>query len=109
MTCASVSATWSKVLWLSLRTTTLHSPPSPLAGPPTRGSSTVCDISQSGYPRIRGRFSPLGEISVQAGVHLLGRRGLRIRLQEVRIRGTIGDFLAQRDDELVQLRLPHPP
>src|ERR1019366_3684926 len=41
---ASVSATWSNVLWSSLRTTTLHGPPSPLPGPPRRGSSTVCDI-----------------------------------------------------------------
>src|SRR3954471_11188782 len=38
---ASVCATWSNVLWSSLRTITRHSPPSPLPGPSTRGSSTV--------------------------------------------------------------------
>src|SRR5215207_4331528 len=34
-------ATWSNVLWSSLRTITRHSPPRPLPGPSTRGSSTV--------------------------------------------------------------------
>src|SRR5919108_5134994 len=38
---ASVWATWSKVLWSSLRTITRHSPPRPLPGPSIRGSSTV--------------------------------------------------------------------
>src|SRR3954447_15787977 len=38
---ASVWATWSDVLWSSLRTITRHSPPRPLPGPSTRGSSTV--------------------------------------------------------------------
>ena len=41
---ASDSATWSKVLKSSFRTTTRQSPPTPLPGPPKRGSSTVCDI-----------------------------------------------------------------
>src|ERR1700730_11043441 len=38
---ANVRATWSNVLWLSLRTITRHEPPRPLPGVPTRGFSTV--------------------------------------------------------------------
>src|SRR5271165_6419711 len=38
---ASVRATWSKVLWSSLRTITFQEPPKPLPGPSMRGSSTV--------------------------------------------------------------------
>ena len=37
----AIGTTWSKVLWSSLRTITRHSPPRPLPGPSTRGSSTV--------------------------------------------------------------------
>src|SRR6201986_213734 len=38
---ASVRATCSTGLWLSLRTIPLQEPPRPLPGPPTRGSSIV--------------------------------------------------------------------
>src|SRR5271167_4152585 len=37
----SVRATWSNVLWSSLRTITFHASPEPLPGGPTRGASTV--------------------------------------------------------------------
>src|SRR3954447_770292 len=53
---ASVSATWSKVLWLSLRTITRQSPPKPEPGPSVRGLSTVVvDIAQhyAGLRRAR--------------------------------------------------------
>jgi hypothetical protein len=36
-----VWATWSKVLWLSLRTITRQFPPRPESGPAVRGRSTV--------------------------------------------------------------------
>src|SRR5918992_1006523 len=41
MTRARVSATWSKVLWLSLRTMTIQLPPRPDPGSALRGLSTV--------------------------------------------------------------------
>ncbi len=49
---ASVRATWSKVLWSSLRTITLHESPMPVPGPPVRGSSMVSLIGhQDKAPR----------------------------------------------------------
>src|ERR1700716_971329 len=50
---ASVRATWSKVLWSSLRTITLQAPPRPLPGPLVRGFSSVWLTPQ----QDRGRFS----------------------------------------------------
>src|SRR5680860_788369 len=44
-TLARVSATWSKVLWLSLRTITRQAPPRPESGPASRGFSIVVDIA----------------------------------------------------------------
>src|ERR1700691_3333829 len=41
---ASVRATWSKVLWSSLRTITRHESPRPLPGDPIRGSSIVWPV-----------------------------------------------------------------
>src|SRR5215217_9420577 len=71
---ASESATWSNVLWSSLRTITRQLSPSPEPGPPVRGSSIVSVIGCSGYPpRLR-------EIPVQAEVELVERRGLEDRV-----------------------------
>src|SRR3954447_8488539 len=67
---ASESATWSKVLWSSLRTITRQLSPSPEPGPPVRGSSIVSVIEGSGYP------PGLGEIPVQAEEELIQRSGL---------------------------------
>src|ERR1039457_752831 len=41
---ARVRATWSKVLWVSLRTITRQDPPRSLPGPPVRGSSIVWPV-----------------------------------------------------------------
>src|SRR4051794_39022282 len=60
---ASVCATWSNVLWSSLRTITRHAPPSPLSGPATRGRSMVC-----GIPLVVARAVP---VAAQTGVLLL--------------------------------------
>src|ERR1700730_4275407 len=56
MNLASVRATWSKVLWSSLRTMTRQEPSIPVPGPPTRGNSMVW----GGIPRQnRGWRTPL--------------------------------------------------
>src|SRR4051794_15756206 len=71
---ASESATWSKVLWSSLRTITRQLSPSPEPGPPVRGSSIVSVIEVSGYPpRLR-------EIPVQPEKELVERGGLEDRV-----------------------------
>src|SRR3954469_1249104 len=70
---ASDCATWSNVLWSSLRTITRQLSPSPEPGPPVRGSSIVSVIACSGYP------PGLREIPVQAEVGLVERRGLEDR------------------------------
>src|SRR3954465_4965034 len=72
---ASESATWSKVLWSSLRTITRQLSPSPEPGPPVRGSSIVSVIECSGYP------PGLREIPVQAEVELVERRRLEDRVR----------------------------
>src|SRR5215211_666278 len=71
---ASESATWSNVLWSSLRTITRQLSPSPEPGPPVRGSSIVSVIGASGYP------PGLGEIPLQAEVELVERGGLEDRV-----------------------------
>src|SRR4051794_28162892 len=60
---ASVSATWSNVLWSSLRTITRQAPPSPLSGPATSGRSMV-----SGISLVVARAIP---VAAQPGVLLL--------------------------------------
>ena len=50
---ASAWATWSKVLWSSLRTMTRQCPPRAPSGPAMRGSSMVCDMAP-GYRPDRG-------------------------------------------------------
>ena len=47
---ASVRATWSKVLWLSLRTMTRQLSSRPVPGPLVRGSSTV-EVIAARIPR----------------------------------------------------------
>src|SRR3954453_16863249 len=71
---ASDCATWSNVLWSSLRTITRQLSPSPEPGPPVRGSSIVSVIEPSGYP------PGLREIPVQAQVELVQRGGLEDRV-----------------------------
>src|SRR3954451_12776080 len=71
---ASDCATWSNVLWSSLRTITRQLSPSPEPGPPVRGSSIVSVIACSGYP------PGLREIPVQAEVELVEGRGLEGRV-----------------------------
>src|SRR3954451_17381277 len=71
---ASDCATWSNVLWSSLRTITRQLSPSPEPGPPVRGSSIVSVIGSSGYP------PGLREIPVQAQVELVQRGGLEDRV-----------------------------
>src|SRR3954466_10731447 len=53
---ARVFATWSKVLWSSLRTITRQGPPSPLSGPAARGRSMVCGIRSSCSGKAPGRL-----------------------------------------------------
>src|SRR3954464_14062587 len=50
---ASVYATWSNVLWSSLRTITRQLPPRPLDGSPVRGSSTV-SLTRASLPAALG-------------------------------------------------------
>src|SRR5579863_9258306 len=54
---ASVRATWSKVLWSSLRTITRHDPSIPVCGPPVFGSSmvSVMDAKNTRRPQQPGR------------------------------------------------------
>src|SRR5215210_7242578 len=71
---ASESATWSKVLWSSLRTITRQLSPSPEPGPPVRGSSIVSVIGASGYLPL------LAAPTVEALVELVERGGLQDRV-----------------------------
>src|SRR5215217_4646069 len=71
---ASVSATWSNVLWSSLRTITRQLSPSPEPGPPVRGSSIVSVIGASGYLPL------LAAPTVQPLVELVERGGLQDRV-----------------------------
>src|SRR3954468_22541835 len=76
---ARVKATWSKVLWSSLRTMTRQAPPSPLSGPAVRGRSMVCDIRRLVVPPPgrRRRSVARGPVARQPGVLLLdGHRRL---------------------------------
>src|SRR3954467_4310090 len=75
---ARVNATWSNVLWSSLRTITRQSPPRSLPGPLTRGSSTVWDMGR-GYPPSGG-LGTLSTPTIQAQVELVRRGGLDQRL-----------------------------
>src|SRR6202167_5407837 len=50
---ARVRATWSKVLWSSLRTITRQAPPRPVPGPPVRGFSSVWLIDVRIKPAAR--------------------------------------------------------
>src|SRR3954469_21279331 len=95
---ASDCATWSKVLWSSLRTITRQLSPSPEPGPPVRGSSVVSLIEPSGYP------PGLREIPVQAEVELVQRGGLEER---VALRAAlVVDASGIRLDEAVEVGLP---
>src|SRR5271168_5607891 len=51
---ASVRATWSKVLWSSLRTITRHPPSIPVCGPPVFGSSMVSVMDAKNTRRPQG-------------------------------------------------------
>src|ERR671922_1541555 len=75
---ASVNATWSNVLWSSLRTITRQSPPRSLPGPWTRGSSTVWDMRR-GYPPSGG-LGTLSAPAIQAQIELVGRSRLEQRI-----------------------------
>src|SRR5215208_4126080 len=69
---ASVCATWSNVLWSSLRTMTRQLPPSSLSGPSGRGSWTVSDT-----PR-RVASSPFVQVAPHAEVEVVRRRRLEV-------------------------------
>ena len=70
ITAASVRATWSKVLWSSLRTITCQLPPRPDPGPPVRGRSSVSvSIASPGSRRRSAIRDPDGD-----GDLLEGRR-----------------------------------
>src|SRR5215211_678688 len=94
---ASESATWSNVLWSSLRTITRQLSPSPEPGPPVRGSSIVSVIGASGYP------PGLGEIPLQAEVELVERGGLEDRVGA--LAGLLVDPLRVGLDEAVDVVL----
>src|SRR3954453_17869532 len=92
---ASVTATWSKVLWSSLRTITRQAPPSPLSGPAVRGRSMVCGI-------------PLGiaaPVPLESQVLLFGRRG---ELHRVALARRARDERAPRVDPRVLLQVARP-
>src|SRR3954452_2015730 len=98
---ASESATWSNVLWSSLRTMTRQLSPSPEPGPPVRGSSIVSVIEGSGYP------PGLGEIPVQAEEELIQRSRLEDGVRDRA--GLLVDALRVRLDEAVDVMLAgHP-
>src|SRR3954447_9562343 len=92
----SVYATWSNVLWSSLRTITRHAPPSPLSGPATRGRSMVC-----GIPLVVAAALP---VAPQPGVLLLDRHRLLDRLHFPRGR----EALAVRGEPRVLIELARP-
>src|SRR5689334_2292009 len=71
MTRARQTATWSNVLWSSLRTMTRQSPPWPVPGPSTRGRSIVC-----GMPSVNTHSVAARPVPVKPQVQLIGRRGL---------------------------------
>src|SRR6186997_2188947 len=94
---ASVKATWSNVLWSSLRTITRQSPPRSLPGPWTRGSSTVWDMVR-GYPPSGG-LRTLSAPAIQTHVELVRRSRLDQRLAV--LAGLGAGLLAERRRELV--------
>src|SRR3954453_8383579 len=55
---ARVAATWSKVLWLSLRTITRQLPPRPEPGPAVRGRSIVPVDMLGRLRRLKGAGNP---------------------------------------------------
>src|SRR3954452_20266731 len=78
---ARVRATWSKVLWSSLRTITRQLPPTPLPGPEVRGRSMVRPvILAEGSPSLwrRGLPGPLAMPALEALVELVGRGRLDV-------------------------------
>src|SRR3954471_20270288 len=87
ITRASVCATWSKVLWSSLRTMTRQAPPRPLPGSPVRGSSMVW-LMRSGYPT----FSL--PVTGKSAVHRVGRD--RLQVSGARALVEVGEDLAHR-------------
>src|SRR3954453_17113917 len=101
MNVARVWATWSNVLWSSLRTITRHLSSNPEPGPWTRGSSTVWLMAR-GYPANAGSPRPLDlvallPIAVQAVPWLLRRNGLQIGVGRLRVK--------RRRDLLADVRL----
>src|SRR5512132_601924 len=87
---ARVFATWSNVLWSSLRTITRHSPPSPLPGSRVRGISTV-SLTLWNLPVL------LAPVAMQPGPQRRGRHGLQERLHDARI-GRAAHLLGDRTD-----------
>src|ERR671927_152677 len=75
---SSVCATWSNVLWSSLRTITRHSPPTPLPGSRVRGSSIVC-------PTLSNLPLSLRPVAIETGPQRGGRHGLQERLGRHRV------------------------
>src|SRR3954465_7081383 len=96
---ARVNATWSNVLWSSLRTITRQSPPRSLPGPWTRGSSTVWDMDR-GYPPSGG-LGTLSAPPIQAHVELVRRGRLDQRLAV--LAGFGAGLIAQRRREGVRV------
>src|SRR5687768_10525255 len=92
----SVRATWSNVLWSSLRTITRQWPPSPVPGPLTRGLSIVSAM-RSGYPRCAGRSAAFVGPAAKAQEEVVGRGGLEDRARVLARAGL--DALADRRDE----------
>src|SRR6185312_5514166 len=117
---ASVCATWSNVLWSSLRTITRQLPPRPVPGPPVRGSSMVWLTART-IARSRPCGLPFGLLApVALEPRPLLRRGHRAghRALVLRARGRggagpqrrrepvrVGDLreLAPRGDRTAQL------
>src|SRR5919198_3335418 len=75
---ASVCATWSNVLWSSLRTITRHSPPTPLPGSRVRGSSIVC-------PTVSNLPLSLRPVAIEAGPQRIRGHCLQEGLRRRRI------------------------
>src|SRR3954466_1341567 len=77
---ARVKATWSKVLWSSLRTMTRQAPPSSLSGPEVRGRSMVCGMTSSCSAKspaaARTDLGSLPKMSRSAAAIALGAMGL---------------------------------
>src|SRR5919202_7120869 len=93
---ASVCATWSNVLWSSLRTITRQWPPSPEPGSRVRGSSIVWPLMP---PRVLGSDLALRPPAVEAEPQVLGRCGLDRRVGVCA--GAFSDPLRQRGHEAV--------